>query len=103
MTASVTAMRRQVAKLRDELQQFHAQRPPPGMTFVRNGGVSGMLRQAREDALRDESGNRVPRRTVSTDDPRPASGIVALLWDAKKRHAERQAAGEPMPTEPGET
>ena len=94
--ASVEVLLRQVRKLREEVEAQTAAQPP-GMVEVRYGGVSGMLRQAREDALRDKDGHRVPRHTVSLDDPRPASGIRAMLWDAlqhvRKREEERAAAG----------
>jgi hypothetical protein len=83
--------------MREEVANLRAERPPPGMVEVRYAGVSGMLRQAREDAQRDEHGNLVPRHIVSLDKPRPASGAAAMLWDAmaavRKRKEERAAAG----------
>lgn len=94
MIASISAMRRQVAKLREEVRQLRGNAPPPGMVAVRDPGVSGLLRQAREHAVRDEHGNRVPRRVISINDPRPPNGVAAMLWDTKKRRAERQAAGD---------
>jgi len=88
---------RQLRRLRAEAEEREAAKPPPGMVEVRYAGVSGMLRQAREDAERDKDGNRVPRHSVSLDDPRPASGVAAMLWDARaairKREEERAAAG----------
>ena len=97
--ANADALLRQVRRIRAALDRAERDRPAAGMSAVRYPGVSGMLRQAREDAERDEHGNPVPRRTVTLDDPRPASGVAAMLWDAKmairERDAKRASAGLP--------
>src|SRR3546814_14373068 len=63
-----------------------------------------MLQQAREDGKLDGRGKRIGPPLVSLADPRPASGVSAMLWDAmmahRQRDAERAAAGLPPAADP---
>lgn len=76
------------------LERARNDRPASGMITMKYGGVSGLLRQAREERRIDRWGKPLHPCTVDLDAP-PPEGIAGLLWDAKRRRAEREAAQVP--------
>lgn len=93
-------MSRNHARRLAALERAKRDRPPPGMSAVRYPGVSGFMRQAHEDGLIDEHGELQRPCSVNLNDPRPESGIRAMLWDAlqhvRRRDEERTAEGRPL-------
>src|SRR3546814_8754684 len=86
----VESLLRQVRKIRSEIERAERRRPAAGMVVVRYAGLSGLLQQAREDGKLDERGKRIGPPLVSLADPRPASGVSAMLWDAMMTHRDRK-------------
>lgn len=84
---------RSLARRIAALEQTIRDRPVAGMVLVRYTGLSGLIRQAREEGRLDEHGRRTRPSAAPLDNPRPEKpGIDQMLWDALARRGEREAA-----------